>query len=215
MELAHLKCESRVVAGSRAAARLRKSGRIPGIMYGHGEDTVPIAVPQHELELLLHHGAHLLELDLNGQKRPVLIKEVQYDHLGTTPVHVDLARVSLDERVRVTVPIELRGEAKGIKEGGVLDQTIADLEIECLVTQIPENVRVSVENLAIGDALHVSDIVLPEGVVALQAADLVVCNVRMPIEAKPAEAAPAEEAAAAEPEVIGRKEKEPEAEAEE
>jgi len=189
-------------------------GKIPGIVYGHGEEPVPVAVSQHELEILLHHGAHLLELDLNGRKRPVLIKDVQYDHLGTTPVHVDLARVSLDERVRVTVPLEFRGEAKGVKEGGILDQTVADLEIECLVTQIPESIRVNVEKLGMGESLHVSDIALPEGVVAIQAADLVVCSVRMPVEAEAAEAAAPEEGAAPEPEVIGRKEKEPEEEAE-
>ncbi len=210
MELASLKGESRVAAGSRAAARLRRSGRIPCIVYGHGEDPVPVAVPRHDLEILLHQGTHLLELELQGRKHPVLIKEVQYDHLGLAPVHVDLARVSLDERVRVKVPLDLRGTPKGVKEGGILDQVVSDVEVECLVTAIPENLRVDVSGLAIGDALHVSDIPLAEGMRMLSAAEVVVCTVRTPMAEVEAAVPVAEEAGPAEPELI-RKEK-PEAE---
>ncbi len=206
MELASLKGESRTVAGSRAAARLRKSGKVPGIVYGHGETPLPVMVSLHDLEQLLHHGAHLLELDLSGNKHRVLIKEVQYDHLGMTPVHVDLARVSLEDRVKVTVSLEFRGTPKGVKEGGILDQTVSDLEIECLVTEIPERIRIDVSEMAIGDSLHISDVVLPAGVRALGSPEVVVCTVRAPVTEEAAAAAPEGEGPA-EPELIGRKEK--------
>jgi len=217
MELAHLKGEARTAAGSKAAARLRKTGKVPGIVYGHGETPVPVALSQHDLELLLQHGTMLLELDLDGGRQRVLVKDVQYDHLGTTPIHVDLARVSLDERVRVSVAVELRGTPKGVKEGGVLDQVISDLEVECLVTEIPERLRVDVSEVGLGGMLKVGDIPLPAGVRAVGSPELVVCTVRQPVaEEEGAAPAAATEGAAAEPEVIGRKEKaEAEEEAEE
>jgi len=204
MELTTLHCEPRRAAGSRANARLRRSGKVPGIVYGHGEEPIPVAMARHDLEQLLHHGAHLLELHLGGTTQRVLIKEVQYDHLGVTPIHVDLARVSLDERVRVTVPLELRGEPKGVREGGILDQNIAELDIECLVTQIPENIRVNIADMGLDQMLYVKDIQVPEGVRVLTSPELVVCSIRKPLEEAPA--AEPTEAAAAEPELI-RKER--------
>lgn len=207
MELAQLTAESRKAAGSRAVARLRKEGKLPGIVYGHKEEPQPVAFSLHALELVLQHGAHLLELNLDGVTQQVLIKEVQYDHLGTTPVHVDLARVSLDERVNVKVSVELRGTAKGIKEGGILDLTLADIEVECAVASIPETLRVDVSELGIGQSLHVRDLKLPDGVEAMDAPELVVCTIRVPIAAEAVEAAEEGEGTAA-PEVIGRKEKE-------
>jgi large subunit ribosomal protein L25 len=217
MELAHLTGETRSAGGSRAAARLRQLGKVPGIVYGHGEDPIAVAVPQHDLELLLHHGTLLMELELNGNRQRVLVKEVQYDHLGTTPIHVDLARVRLDERVRVTVPVELRGTPKGVKEGGVLDQVIADLEVECLVTEIPERLRVDISEMALGSTLKIGEIPLPEGVKVMASPELVVCTVRQPVEEEEAAApaAAAEGAAAAEPEVIRKERAEAEEEAEE
>lgn len=209
MELSHLTGESRSASGSSAAARLRKVGKVPGIVYGHGEAPVTIAVPGRDLEHLLHRGTLVLELELDGNTQRVLVKEVQYDYLGTTPIHVDLARVSLDERVCVTVPIELRGTPKGCKEGGVLEQVISDLEVECLVTEIPERLRVDVSEMSLGNMLKIADVPLPEGVRAMGAAELVICTVRQPVEEAEAvaPAAAGEGATGAEPEVIGRKEK--------
>ena len=212
MELAQLTAESRKAAGSRAAARLRKEGKLPGIVYGHKEKPQAVVLALHDLELALHRGAHLLELNLDGVAQHVLIKEVQYDHLGTTPIHVDLARVSMDERVKVKVSVELRGTAKGIKEGGILDLTLADIEVQCAVASIPETLRVDVSELGIGESLHVRDLKLPDGVEAMDAPELVVCTVRVPIAVEGVEAVEEGEGTAAQPEVIGRKEKEEAAE---
>ena len=197
-----LPAEPRSALGSRANKRLRDTGKIPGVVYGHKEAVVPVTLPKKELVGHLNHGAHVFDLALDGKSEKVLVKEVQYDHLGLEVLHVDFARVSLDEEVDVTVPLELKGEPKGEKEGGVLQQIINELEIECLVTDIPDIIRVNVDQLGVDDVLHIKDLQLPPGVRALQDEDVIVAAVKVITDE---DAAPAAEADAAEPEVIGRK----------
>src|SRR6476660_9435540 len=127
--------------GSRANKRLRDSGQLPGVIYGHKEAVVPVTMPKKEVVNHLQHGTHLFDLAMDGKSEKVLVKEVQYDHLGLEVIHVDFARVSLDEKVEVTVPLEFRGTPKGEADGGVLQQMISDLEVECLVTDIPTSIR--------------------------------------------------------------------------
>ncbi len=129
------------------------------------------------------------------------MKEVQFDHLGIEVIHVDFARVSLDEKVKVTVPVELKGTPKGEADGGVLQQIINSLEVECLVTEIPEVIRHIVSEMALNDVVHIQDLKLPEGVRVLQDGDLIVATVKEILEVVVA----APEEGAAEPEVIGRK----------
>ena len=188
--------------GSRKVKRLRDQGLVPGVVYGHKEAVVPVTLPKKELTNHIDRGAHVFDLSLDGRSEKVLVKDVQYDHLGLEILHIDFARVSLDERVEVTVPLELKGTPKGEAEGGVLQQIVAELEIECLVTEIPDRITHSVTEMGIDDALHVKDLTLPPGAKALQDADLIVAMVKVIAEE---EAAPAPEADAAEPEVIGRK----------
>src|ERR1043165_1721551 len=158
--------------GSRANKRLRELGLVPGVVYGHKEAVIPVTLPKKELVNHLHHGAHLFDLSLDGKSEKVLVKEVQYDHLGLEVLHVDFARVSLDEKVEVTVPLELMGEPKGEAEGGVLQQIISELEIECLVTDIPELIRHNVSEMKLNDVLHIKDLQLPPGVRCLQDGEL-------------------------------------------
>src|SRR5690242_19757222 len=132
--------QARTALGSRANKRLRDSGLLPGVIYGHKEAVVPVTLPKKEVVNHLVRGAHLFDLALDGKSEKVLVKEVQYDHLGMEVLHVDFARVSLDEKVEVTVPVELKGEPRGAEEGGVLQQIISALEVECLVTDIPEKI---------------------------------------------------------------------------
>lgn len=194
--------KARPELGSRANKRLRDSGLIPGVVYGHKEAVVPVTLPKKELSNHLNHGAHVFDLSLDGKSEKVLVKEVQYDHLGLEVLHVDFARVSADERVEVTVPIELKGEPKGEADGGVLQQILSDLEIECLVTDIPDAIRHNVSEMKLDDVLHVKELTLPAGVRAIQDEDTIVATVKVIAET---EAAPAAEAESAEPEVIGRK----------
>jgi len=195
-----IKAQTRTTTGTRVARRLRSQGLIPAIIYGHKEVPAAVVLPEHELALALEHGSHVLAVELDGSTSQCLIKDVQYDHLGHKPIHVDLARVSLDERVQVGVPIELRGTPAGASEGGVLDQILMEVQVECLVTQIPESIRVRVGTLGLGQTLRVRDLELPAGVTALVGGDEPVCTVRA-LGEEPTEAA---EEGPAEPEVITR-----------
>src|SRR6478736_5692742 len=154
--------------GSRANKRLRDSGQLPGVIYGHKEAVVPVVLPKKEVVNHLSRGAHVFDLAMDGKSEKVLVKEVQYDHLGLEVIHVDFARVSLDEKVEVTVPLELKGTPKGEADGGVLQQIISELEIECLVTDIPEVIRHNVADMEKDSVLHIKDLKLPPGVKVLQ-----------------------------------------------
>ncbi len=211
MEIAKLKAESRPSKGSREAQRVRRKGQLPAIIYGHGQQPECVAVPADDFTYLLEHGRHLLELDMTGAKRSVLIKDVQYDHLGDKPIHVDFTLVDLSERVTVSVPLEFRGTPVGTHEGGALEHSRVDLEIECKVTDIPESIRVNVGEMKLGDILHVRDLELPEGMKAVTPAEAIVCSVRAKTAAAEMEEVVAE-GEAQQPEIIGRKEKEEEPE---
>ena len=139
-QAAQITVKPRNELGSRANKRLRDAGFVPGVIYGHKEAVVPVTLPKKEVTNHLNHGAHLFDLAIDGKSEKVLVKEVQYDHLGIEVIHVDFARVSLDEHVEVTVPLELKGEPKS-EDGGVVTQIINELEIECLVTEIPDSIR--------------------------------------------------------------------------
>jgi len=206
--MAVLKAKQRSEKGTHAVRRLRKQGRVPGILYGHGEQPVPLSFEEHEIELAVLHGERLVEIDVEGQRGNALIKEVQYDALGQEILHVDLTRVDLNERVEVTVPVVLRGTPAGVNEGGVLQQLTTEINIECLVRAIPEEIRVLVSELKIGETLHLSDVPLPQDAKLLDDPNAILCSVNLVEEAE--EVAPAEEEAAAEPEVIGEKAEEEE-----
>src|SRR5438477_12777896 len=153
-QTAQVTAQPRSELGTRANKRLRGRGLVPGVIYGHKEAVVPVILPKKELVNHLNHGAHLFDLALDGKSEKVLVKEVQYDHLGLEVIHVDFARVSLDERVEVTVPIELKGTPKGEEEGAVLQQIMNEIEIECLVTDIPDMIVHNVTEMAKDSVLH-------------------------------------------------------------
>src|SRR5438477_13076502 len=163
-QTAQITAKPRAELGSRANKRLRDAGMIPGVIYGHKEAVVPVTLPKKETVNHLEHGAHVFNLALEGKSETVLVKEVQYDHLGIEVIHVDFARVSLDEKVEVTVPLELKGDPKGEKDGGVLQQIINELQVECLVTDIPDKIVHNVSEMALDDVVHVKDLQLPSGV---------------------------------------------------
>ena len=197
--------EPRDQLGSRANKRLRDSGKLPGVIYGHKLAVVPITLPKKEVVKHLDHGTHLFALTIaaagggtGGQAENVLVKDVQYDHLGMEVIHVDFARVDLTERVEVTVALELKGDPKGEAEGGVLTQVVSELEIECVVTDIPDAIRHNVSDMALDSVLHLKDITLPPGAKALQDPELILATVKV------LEDQEAVEGESAEPEVIGK-----------
>jgi large subunit ribosomal protein L25 len=198
-----LESRPRPSRGTHAARRLRREGLIPAVVYGHKEVVLSIALAKDDLMKALRHGVRVVDLRADGKEEKALIRDVQYDHLGQEVLHVDFARVSADERITIQVPIELRGIAPGVTAGGLLDQPLHTLEVECLALSVPESIRVNISELQIDGVIHVGDLKLPEGVKAMADPDAVVVHVKPPqVEAEAPAAAPAE---TAEPEVIGRK----------
>lgn len=202
-----LNAQVRSDLGSRANKRLRDRGLIPAVVYGHKEAVVPLSLERKEISGHLEHGAHIFDLSIDGRSEKVLVKEIQWDHLGKEVIHVDFARVSLDEKVELTVELELRGTPKGASEGGVLQQVVSQLEIECLVTDVPDVIRHNVSEMALNSALHVRELQLPPGVRCLQDEDMIVAMVRVPLERVETPAA-TDVAGSAEPEIIARKKEE-------
>lgn len=207
-----MKAQTRDKLGTRVSRKLRAEGQIPVVVYGHGEAPESWSLPAHDIDMALSHGAHVLKVSVGGGEQQVLIKDIQFDSYGNEVLHMDLLRVNLDERVTVTVGIEPRGTPKGVEEdGGILDNTLTEIEVECLVTNIPETLHPLVTHLEIGDSLTAGDIELPEGVVLITDPDERILGVRPPIveEDEDEEAAPEGEEGA-EPEVIGRAKKDDE-----
>ncbi len=199
-----LKATKRTESGTRKARALRKEGLLPAVLYGHGEGTLSLTLHEHELEVALIHGEILLEIELDGKRQNVLIKDIQYDTWGHKVLHLDLTRVSLDELVTVTVKITLVGTPLGVDEGGSLQQVMASTDIQCRVDQIPEEIRVRVNELNIDDAIHLSDLELPEGSELLGDGEALVCNVVTIAEEVEAEEVEEGEEGV-QPEVIGAK----------
>ena len=206
-----LTVEKRDGRGSRGAGKLRKTGRIPAVIYGHKEPTISVSLSGDEVQAILRHKAQIVDLKMDGGVQKAQIREVQWDHLGKDVLHVDLKRVALDERIEIHVPIELRGIAPGVAAGGVLDQPLHSLHVECLAVAVPESIRVNIAALQIGAAIHVRDLQLPADVKALDDADAVVVHLTVPQSETEAGAAPIDQA---EPEIIGRKAGDEEAAAE-
>lgn len=188
-----LQAEVRDRVGSRKTAALRKAGKLPAVVYGHGQEPLSIALDQHEFVEGLHHGHRIFDVTLPEGKATLLLKDLQYDHLGKYVIHVDLIRVNLNERVVVEVPVELRGTAKGTAEGGILDESLDHLEVECVVSNIPELIPVTIKDLGIGQAIHAGDVQLPEGAVLKTDPEAIICICHPPkvaVEEAPAEEAP-------------------------
>lgn len=194
--------------GTRTSRLLRNQGDIPVVIYGHGETPESISVSLRDVKFALAHGARMLQVDIAGKAKQYLIKVVQYDHFGETPIHLDLTRVAMDERVKVKVGIELRGTPKGVEAGGFLDQHMADIEVECFPIDIPGTFHPLVLNLEIGDSLLVKDLEMPENVTALADEEERVASVREPIVEKEEDAEAEGEEGDKQPEVIGRVAKE-------
>ena len=172
-----LKATTRTERGTRKARELRAEGLVPAVLYGHGEGTVSLTLNARELRFALRHGEKLIDVELDGKHENVLIKTLQWDTWGKEVLHLDLTRVNLDELVTVTVKITLLGTPVGVEAGGSLQQPMASMDIECRVDQIPEEIRIQVNELKVDDAIHLSDVELPEGAKLLGNPDALVCGV--------------------------------------
>lgn len=213
MKTVELKVVWREKTGKGHARRIRKENRIPAILYGSKLVPVPLEVDLKEFKKILKTGAGenvILTLKIDGLKKDnehtALIKDIQVDPITDIFSHVDFNAISLTEKIRVKVPVHAKGEAPGLKEGGVLEHIHREIEVECLPTQIPEKFEVTVDHLMIGDSVHVRELSIPEGVICTMDAEEVILALHAPMKEEVPVAA--EEPAASEPEVIGKKKEE-------
>lgn len=194
--------------GTRYAARLRKEGRMPAVVYGHGLDTAHISVDDKIINEVLHSHAHLIMLNIDGKEESCVIKDVQWNHMSSHIIHVDFTRVDLNEEVTVEVDITIKGDAVGLKTAGaILEHPLDTLQVICKATDIPEIITVDVSDLEAGKTITVADLQLADGVKAITDAETIVASVNIMAEQPEEEG----EAADGEPEVIGRPAKEEEA----
>jgi large subunit ribosomal protein L25 len=216
----NVEAKPRQGGGKNDARRLRQTGMIPAVVYGAGKESTAIAVDPKQMNRILHsESGHnsIFDLTLDGQSAKVMIVDWQYEPIKGALLHVDLKRIAMDKVLQVSVPILLKGEAPGVKQqGGILEQILREVEIECLPADIPGHIDVDVSQLMFGQMVRVSD--LPHGgklKFITDESQMVahVVAVKEVVEAAPAEAAAEGEAAPAEPEVIKKGKQDAEGEA--
>ena len=148
--------------GKNEARRVRAAGRIPGVLYGAKKETIAVTLDPKQITRILHsESGHntIFDLEVGAEKAKVMIVDWQYDPLYGKLLHIDLKRIAMDEKIRVQVPIHLTGEAEGVKQqGGILDQVLREVEVECLPGDIPSHIDADVSHLVFGTVLRVSDL---------------------------------------------------------
>jgi large subunit ribosomal protein L25 len=211
MEQIQLKGNIRETKGKQAAKRMRADGQVPAVVYHRGEEPVSIAVSDKEISKILnaHAGENIL-INLTIEKakkktRAVIIKEIQQDPVKRFILHVDFNEISLSERITVDVEVVTKGESIGVKQdGALLEQVLREIKISCLPTDIPKSIEIDISALKVNDSIHVKDIVVSDKIKVLTDPDVLIVQVRLPVEEKPAE----EGAVAPEIEVIREKKEE-------
>ena len=224
MATVSLSANSRDLKGKGAARTLRSQGQVPAVIYGHGRDPQSLALNARDLDKLLSHiqaESTVIEVSVGGHTAKTLIREIQRHPIKRQILHVDFQALVAGEKVIVSIPIVLTGTPEGVRlEGGVLDQTLREIEIEVDPSSIPDHIEYDVTNMVIGDSVHISDLKVPEGVEVQDDPETSVAVLAAPravIEETPvvAEAVEGEAGAVAEPEVIGRGKEDEEGEGEE
>lgn len=200
MEKVRLAVQPREKTGKGVARKLRQKGLVPAVLYGKGKEPQALVVDPQEVRNYLA-GNTIFDLEIEGLgKETALIKEVQRDAISGDIKHIDFLHITLDEKVTVTVPVTLVGDAPGAREGGVVQQLLWELEVECLPLEIPESIEVDISNLSVGESLSVSDVKAAEGIEILTSPEEVIVTVALPTAT--VEETDAEEEVT-EPEVIG------------
>lgn len=200
--ISNLPALDRKEMGSAACRRLRRSGRVPASIYGHGQPPRMVSLDDEELRPILMSGAHVVSVNIDGQAETALLREVQWDTFGVFVKHVDLMRVDATQRIEVQIPLVLRGTAPGAIAGGLIEQPLHVLTIECSAIDIPDVIPVKIGHLEIGGVVHVRDLTdLPVGTVVKTNGDTIVVHV---VVAKVIEE-PTPGLGGTEPEVVGKK----------
>jgi large subunit ribosomal protein L25 len=188
MELAELKVELREGSGKGAARKLRRANRLPGVVYGPGEESIKVQVNPEEIRAAVRsHEGSLPVFSVVGIKEAekltgnvVLVRELQTDPISHEYLHVDLMKVDMSKQVTVEVALHFTGTARGLKMGGIMDEPVRKLNVICFPTDIPEFIEVDTTNLNIGDSIHLTDIRLPRGCSVDTSNDVTVVSVILP-----------------------------------
>jgi large subunit ribosomal protein L25 len=178
-----LKAERRERTGKETAHKVRAAGRVPAVVYGHGMEPLHVSIDARELFHLLHTDAGmnvLVDLRVDGDHFLALPREIQRDHIKGRFLHVDFLRIARDEKITVEVPIHLVGESHGVKEGGVIEHHLWNLQVECLPTDVPTHIEADISKLGINESLKVAELKAPEKGTVLTPADEVVVSVVPP-----------------------------------
>jgi large subunit ribosomal protein L25 len=188
--------------GKSAAKKVRKEGAVPAVVYGREMEPIPIAVNLIEFKKALSTEAGentLLELHIKDDGEEItklaLLRDIQFDYLTSRPLHFDFQEVLMKEKLTVKIPVRIMGKAEGVKSGGILEEILREIEIECLPAEIPNYIEVDVSNLGIGDSIHIGDLTLSENVTVLHEPDETIVTVLSPTVEEIVAAAPIEEAA--------------------
>jgi len=165
-----LQAEKRDETGKGVARRLRADGRVPGVLYGQGVEPVALSVDAREMFHILHGAAGanaLVDLVVDGSEHLVLAREIQRDYIHNSLIHIDFLAVSRTQTITVNVPVVETGEAAGVKEGGVVEHHLREIAVECFPQDVPDQIEIDITEIELGDMIHVSDLVAPEGVTIL------------------------------------------------
>jgi large subunit ribosomal protein L25 len=182
MQQTQMNIELRTKTGTGVSRRLRNADIVPGVVYGKGVDPMPVSIKTRDLQAAIsgEGGLNNLITLIGGgslDQSIAIVVDVQRDPIKKSYKHVDLHRINPNEKLRVTVPVQLKGTAAGVKEGGLLDLAHHELHVECLPSNIPDHIEIDVTNLKIAHSIHVGEIVLPEGVVLLDKANIPVVSI--------------------------------------
>ena len=199
-----LTAQRREDSGKGVARKLRASGRVPAVLYGQGIDATPLTVDAKELNRLLHSEAGsnvLVDLKVDDTEHLAIPREIQRDHIHARFIHVDFLAVSRTETITVNVPVVEHGEAAGIKEGGVVEHHLRELQVECLPQDVPDQIEIDITDVELGGMIHVSDVAAPPGVTILTNAEDAVLSIITPavLRVEADLSVPGEEAAEVEP----------------
>ncbi|MPY90661.1 MAG: 50S ribosomal protein L25/general stress protein Ctc [Luteitalea sp.] len=211
-----LEAAKRETRGKNAAQRMRTAGQVPAVVYGAKLENVPVAVDATTLSRILHSESGvntLIDLSLDGASAKVLVKDFQLDPVTRKILHADFFRVAMDKRLTISVPVVLKGDARGVKQqSGMLDFVTREIEVECFPGDIPEHIEIDVSEMVIGDGVRVGDLPRNDKWDAVSEAETMIVHVVPPHVEKAPEEEVAAEPAAAEPELIkkGKPEKEEE-----
>lgn len=192
MDVATIRVGRRTLVGTKRVSPLRAEGLIPAVLYGGGRDTVNLAVEEREMERHLRQHHKVFALSLDGDAVPAYLKDIQWDIVTDRPLHVDFLRIDMSKPIDTKVELVYIGHPVGASHGGSLVRDCQSLDITCLPGAMPEELEVKVGSLDVGDAVHVRDLTLPEGVTTTMSPDTVVCHVAIPSVAKTEEPAPEE-----------------------